>query len=117
MKFVRNTYASQSGTTSFNGPAILCDQLFALSAQIIAGGTLVGSLKLQGSNDAPVNVPGGAAPTATNWSDISGASVSVSSAGVFLIPKTEICYQYIRLVWTRDSGSGNVVINTMQLGI
>jgi len=81
---------------------------FYVSAQIIATGPIVGALKLQASNDNPSNPN---QSPASNWSDIPSATVSVSAAGVFLIPKTDLCYRWIRAVYTHTSGTGTVTVN------
>lgn len=91
--------------------AIPALNLFYCSAQIAATGSAAGTMKLQASNDDPTQ--GNVTPT--NWSDISGATVSVSGAGAFLIPKTDLCYQYIRIVYT-NSGTGTISIVFKALG-
>jgi hypothetical protein len=53
---------------------------------------------MQCSNDNP-NVLG-LSPSATNWSDIPNATISVAGAGTYLIPKFDICYDFLRLVYT-----------------
>lgn len=86
--------------------AIFAANLFACSVQASAvGGSSAGTCKLQASNDAPT--ASNAVPT--NWSDIPSATVSVSAAGAFLIPKTEICYQYVRVVYT-NTGTGTISV-------
>lgn len=85
--------------------------LFQISAQIAATGAGAGTLQLQASNDdseAADFVP-------TNWSNIPNTSVTVSGAGAYLIPNTEICYQWIRAVYT-NSGTGTISVVLKALG-
>lgn len=94
---------SNSPTTGYNygtvtTAAININQVFYVSAQAVVGGaSAAGTMKLQVSNDY-VDNPQVVAPS--NWSDVTGASVSVSGAGVYLIPKTEVCYNWARFVFT-----------------
>lgn len=112
MRQLNEIALSSADLSSANGAAIGSANLFSLSVQVIASGTApVGALKVQISNDAPNTVGG-----PTNWTDISGATVSVTGVGSFLIPKTEICYQWIRLVWTKTSGTGVVTAKLQALG-
>lgn len=69
------------------------------SVQAVVSGTAVGTLKLQASNDIT---------NATNWSDVPSASVAISGAGTYLIPKTELCHSFIRVVYTSTSGVGTL---------
>lgn len=94
--------------------AVPASQLFYISAQVVSTGASTGTLKLQFSNDI-VNpqAPNGAAPT--NWSDITGASVSVTAASVTAILKTEVCYAYIRAVYTHNNGSAGTVSANLQV--
>jgi len=103
---------TQAGA-NVSSSAVFAANLLYCSAQITATGTEVGSLKLQASNDNLDAVP---SSTPTNWSDIPSATVAVSSAGAYLIPSTQICYQYVRLVYTHTSGSGNITAVFKSIG-
>ena len=96
---------------SINGSAIFAANLFSCSVQLAATGSAAGTMKLQASNDE--SNASGFVPT--NWSDISGATVSVSGAGAFLIPKTDLCYQWVRVVYT-NSGTGTISVVFKALG-
>jgi hypothetical protein len=91
--------------------AVNAAYLISMSAQLTATSGAAGTLKVQASNDEPV----AANVTPANWSDLTGASVVVSGAGAFLIPKTDLCYQWIRLVYT-NTGSGNISVILKALG-
>jgi len=99
---------------STNLAAIPLQQKFSVSA--IATFTVndaAGTLKIQVSNDAPVGQqPEYYTPSATSWVDLAGATVTVASGAVAIIPKTDVCYQYMRLVWTRSGGTGSFTVNT-----
>lgn len=94
-------------SVSVNGPAIKAQQLLYVSAQsVITGASPVGNIKLQVSNDPiPVNyLPANYTPT--NWSDV--VTVAVAATGVFLVPKTEICNNWVRIIYARTSGAGAI---------
>lgn len=70
--------------------------------QTVYSGTPTGTLKVQGSNDN------------TNWSDVSGLSVSLSgSSGSSLLSDAAPAYAYVRLFYDATSGSGtlNAILN------
>lgn len=108
---------SAPSSASFNGSSIIADQLIACSAQAVNVGTGVGTVKLQASNDGPgLRVDAKGNPLPTNWNDITGATVAVSGAGPFLIPKIDLGYRYIRAVYTFTSGTGTISVNIATLG-
>lgn len=101
---------TQTGSTTISSP-IASENLLYISVMAVATGTEVGSVRIQVSND---KVAPGFAPV--NFVDLSGATIAVSSAGVYLIPKIELCYQFIRIVYTHTSGSGDITITTKTIG-
>lgn len=125
--------ATNNGGASINGSPIMAGLLMRASAIITVSGaaSLVGTLKLQGSND---NVANGQPPYSspndpTNWADIpnellsvvavastAAVAVSVSAAGSVLLPAQDIAYKWIRAVWTYTSGSGTIVVNVHGIG-
>lgn len=106
--------AAQAVGTTINSVAIPCQDVLQLSAQAVAtGGAVAGTVKLQASLD---NVVIGGVPTPTNWNDIASATVSVTGAGAFLIPKIEICYQWVRVVWTNSGTGGTIAVNVKTVG-
>lgn len=84
--------------------------LISMSLQLVATGAAAGTLKVQASNDNP-QTPG----NPVNFTDISGASVAVSGAGSYLIPQTDLCYEFIRAVYT-NTGAGTLTVNLKALG-
>ncbi len=83
------------------GEALQGDQMLMASAQFVISGTgasaPAGSLKFQYSNTPPqVYYEKTSTQTTLVWTDI-GSPVAVAAAGTFGIPKTEMCYQWVRL--------------------
>lgn len=112
MRQVNDNIVLVQAAATVTTAAIPARELLSVSAQLAATGSAAGTMKLQASNDEPVAA--GAVPT--NWSDISGATVSVSGAGAFLIPKTEVCYQWIRIVYT-NTGTGTISVVFKAIGL
>jgi len=65
-------------------------------------GSPTGTLKLQVSNDDPVN--GGT----QEWNDLADSSISVSAAGIYIFNVSVVFFGWVRLVWTVSSGSGTL---------
>ena len=107
-----NTIPLQAAAT-ISGSAIDAENLFYASAQIAASAGAAGTLKLQASNDENENFIVQFAPV--NWSDIPGASVAVAGPGAYLISQTNMCYQWIRAVYT-NTGSGTISVVVKALG-
>lgn len=110
MRQVNDNIITSQAAATVTTVAIPSQNLFQASAQITATGSAVGTLKMQASNDEPLN---GSAPV--NWSDIPSATVAVAAAGAFLIPKTDLCYQFVRLVYT-NTGTGTISVVFKALG-
>lgn len=96
-----------SGTTVYTSSTPQdTSYIFAGSIQVISTGA-VGTAKVQVSNDKK---------NPANWTDLSGATVSVTGAGSFIIPKFDVCYRFIQVVYTNSSSTGNVTANFEGLG-
>lgn len=97
--------------TTANGTKIDASQLFAISVQAVSTGTSTGTVKMQMSNDMPLN--GDMTPfTPTHWSDIASQTTSLTVAGSYLISKFDLCYQWVRPVFT-FTGNGTQTITTV----
>lgn len=97
--------------------AISTDQVVTMSAQAVVTGTSTGTVKFQGSNDAPGVADSSGNIVVTNWTDIANETVSIAGAGTYLIPKFDICYEWVRLVFTHtNAASGTLTVNTKSLG-
>lgn len=91
-------------------------QVYVSAIQAVFTGSPVGTLKLQVSCDnvAPVQWSSGSAivsnPAANvvNWTDYTGSSQTISAAGNFAWLINPVGFRWIRLVYTKTSGSGNL---------
>lgn len=88
--------------------------LFSMSVQVVAAGAPVGVVKVQVSNDEGSSIPIPFSPT--NWVDLPSISVAISASGNFLIPKFDLCYNYVRIVYTKTSGTGSITAEVKSLG-
>lgn len=93
-----------------NSAAIPTDQLSHCSvvATVTGATSPVGTVKIQASNDP---CPPGFEPqfTPTNWVDVASASVAVSDNGTVQIGVTTIAHRFVRVQYTRTSGSGGTI--------
>lgn len=111
MRQINDNIIPVQTAATITSAAIPALNLFYASAQIAVTGAGAGTLVLQASNDdsqAANFVP-------TNWSPIPSATVTVTGAGAFLIPKTDLCYQWVRLVYT-NTGTGTISVVFKALG-
>lgn len=100
-----------AGTTnaSVNSAAFDASSMFAISGQIVfTDVAATGTAKLQFSNDFSNNGDLGSF-VPTNWNDIPSATVTVTVGSTNAIPMVDVCYQWIRLVWTRTAGAGTLI--------
>lgn len=109
MRFYNDSIINKANA-AINQNSIFVDSKFCrfASAQAVVTGTAAGTLKLQVSNDN--------AATPTNWSDLTGATVSISGVGTYLIPTQNTSYQFIRAVYTAASGVGAITVNLNMVG-
>jgi hypothetical protein len=105
-----NAIPLQTAATVTSGP-IDSRNLFYASAQVSITGSGAGTLVIQASNDDPTVFPF----TPVNWTAIPSATVTTSGAGAYLIPKTDLCYEYVRLVYT-NTGTGTMSVVFKALG-
>lgn len=98
--------SAQSMGGSLNGTAVPVDKAFdgfALQAVISSAVSPVGSLKVQASLD---QVKEGA--NVTNWADIPDTVTAVSAAGTVIWHFDKCHYKWVRIVYTRTSGSATL---------
>jgi hypothetical protein len=101
MRPVNASVLSGADTISVNGSSIVADQLVSASFQATFGDTTAaGAIQIQASNDIPPagNVP--ASFTPTNWSNITGATSTVTAGVAPLILITSVCYRWMRVSYT-----------------
>lgn len=97
--------AANINATVASDPICASFMLQVSAISVVTGSSPVGVISIQASNDIPPN--GQLSPfTPTNWNDI--ATVAVNATGSFVIPKTDTCYEWIRVKYTRTSGSGAI---------
>lgn len=103
-------FAAINAAVSHNSDPIPMEFMLRYSGQaVFSSNTLNGSIQVQVSNDPP----NGAAPS--HWSNL-GSSISVASGALTLIPFTESCYQWARIVWTASSGAGTISLRLFAIG-
>lgn len=107
-----NDLITASAGATFSTAAIPTKFVLYASVQstFSGGGAPLGVLKVQASNDQP------STGDPQNWSDIAGITVNISADGVFFIPKFDLSYEWIRLVYTRTSGTGTASIRIKSIG-
>jgi hypothetical protein len=111
MRQVNDNIIPLQTAATITSAAIPALNLFYCSAQIAATGSAAGTLQLQASNDDLK----GYVTSPVNWSNVPSASVAVSGAGAYLIPQTNLCYQWVRLVYT-NTGTGTISVVFKALG-
>jgi hypothetical protein len=90
------------------------ENVWAFSVQAIATGSPVGAFKLQASSDS--KGPNAREPWASpvNAIDIAGSTASISGADEIIWNVTEVAYSWVRVVYTRTSGTGSL---TARVGV
>ncbi len=108
-----------SVATSFTSAPIPADYMFAFSVQtVVASGTSpTGVLSVEVSND-PASSPTPQSRPPTNWTALSMVTSTITDNGIFLIPRTEITYGWIRLVYVAGMtpGTGLLTANIICQG-
>lgn len=100
-----------SMSASFNLTPVYLGFIINYNIQLVFSGTPNGSFKLQCSNE-----PGRPSATQesertsniTNWTDITGSSQSISAAGDHSWDGQNAGYLWVRVVYTRNSGTGSL---------
>jgi hypothetical protein len=89
--------------STFNGNAISIDKStgFAIAAVVDTASSLNGVLKMQGALTTGT-------PASTDWGDIDGATFTITADGCYLFNMDRQHLTWVRLVWTRTGGTGNV---------
>jgi hypothetical protein len=123
-KALWDQFTLATGTTST--AAFRLENLEGASLQLtVASGTLTGTLTLQGSNDmgGPTSatdqyMPGNtAAPTITNWTDITGSglpwAINLTTGSPFLANLSQLYFRWIRGTFTSTSAGGTTSVVTL----
>jgi hypothetical protein len=113
MKFANEKIISAADmSSSFSSNPILLDQIYGYSFQAIFTGSPNGTFKLQCSND-DVKL----SSSVTVWSDIGSTSQAISASGDLTYNVTAAFYKWVRIVYTRSSGSGSCDIVYFAKGV
>jgi hypothetical protein len=110
---------AQSAAASQTSIKIDSQVMVAASAQaIIAGGTsIVGTLQIQGSNDPCAFGNNAKQFTPVNWTNLLATAIAISGNGAFIIPKMDVSYRWLQVVYTYTSGTGGTItVNFNGLG-
>ena len=103
MKFANEKIISAADmSSSFSSDAILLDQIYGYSFQAVFTGTPNGVFKLQCSNDDVKS-----SSSVVGWSDVGSSSQAISAAGDLFYNIDAAHYKWVRIVYTRSSGSGS----------
>lgn len=105
---------------SFNSPAVNLDNLegYSVSAKWSGGGSPVGILSLQASNNAFIyNKTNNEEDPNAVWTEITGSPYSVSADGSYFWNVADVYYRAFRLVYTRTSGTATASLYIFAKGI
>ena len=96
-------------TASCASYGIKMDTMEIASFQAVMSGSPVGTLKVQLSNDiaTPSNGPDKSL-NVVNWTDYTGSSEAISASGTFVYNLLNSGYGWVRLVYTKTSGTGTL---------
>jgi hypothetical protein len=122
MKFDNFSLTSLDLSASAASEAFYVGSIALFAVQVVAsgGGTPAGTFKLQASCDPGLPSAGTRTLQAngvTNWTDISGASDAITDDGVSLFNVADPGYTFVRVVWTRTSGTGTGAIRVHVKGV
>ncbi len=115
---MRNTQVKiLSGVDSGNvtGAAFDVGQVVSASFTPVCGdATAAGTVKIQCSNDLVVN-GNRATFVPTNWNDITNATSAITSGAGPAIVIGNMCFSYIRAVYTSSSGGSTTIVVNMNV--
>ncbi len=126
MRFVPKQLANATSMgASFKSNGVDLNQIVVYSVEAVwTGGTADGTLNLEVSNDdvpvaAATGNPVGTNPAANvvNWVTYTGSSTTVSGAGNFLWNCLDAGYRWVRVSYTRSSGTGSCSIQYSGKGV
>lgn len=108
-QFLTNGDLSLASLTS---PVADCTNMLGFSIQAVTTGSGVGVLAVEGSNQPEVNTSFTGNIPSTSWTTI--VSANVSAPGSIMINVSDTFYRWVRVVYTRTSGTGT--INAILMG-
>lgn len=114
MNAVANTTGAKV-SSALDAANLMSGSVQAFFSDAAAAGTLV----IQGSNDPYEQLSGSIPPQ--NWTNVPGATATVSSGGSVLIPLNASSWsapcRWLRVQWTRSAGAGTITVNGMFQGL
>jgi hypothetical protein len=111
MRTVTYTAIEAEPSTSLTSAAIPVDQATQTTVVVTLDSTTgAGTVSIEASNDDPSSAFPVGEFVPTNWVAVPNASVAVSGDGQYLVPLTNLAFQFIRVVFTRTSGSGGTLV-------
>lgn len=113
MRNVPVTLLSAADDVTRTGSAYFVGQVVAASFIPVFGDVAAaGTVKLQGSNEAPVGDPNSYVPSSASWKDIPSASSTITAGVGPAVTLANLNFQYIRAVFTQSAaGSTTVVVS------
>lgn len=117
MRNLQATILSGASSGSVTGSAIDVGQTMSASFQVVTAAVdAAGTVKIQISNDNPgangLAVQGSFVPT--NWSDLTSATITVASGAGAPLVLPNMCFRWIRAIYTR-SGGGSAAVITIEM--
>lgn len=107
---------SQTNTGTIHSAVI--DSNFLVSGSIQAAftdGTAAGTLKLEGSNDAPSAITSGGTPVPVNWNTVANgtinATATIASGATTTISMQWLNSRWLRVTWTQSGGAGTITVS------
>jgi hypothetical protein len=106
----------QSMGGDYTSSPVYLNQIAMGSIEAVWTGSPVGEIKLQVSVNHKEAANGGVAVAGT-WTDYTNSEYSMTTAGSVVWNLSNIGYQYIRVVYTRTSGTGTLNVFGMGKGV
>jgi hypothetical protein len=104
--------ASVSMGATATSDAIRIENIGAYALQMVwsGGGAPNGTFKLQGSNDLGPQPPTSTSTvqSVANWTDLANSSQTISADGDHMWNVSQAGYRWVRVVYTRSSGTGTM---------
>lgn len=94
-------------------PPVYVGEAYNYSIQLVFTGTPGGSFSLQASNDTgsiDATHPDVSTHGVMNWTDVQDSPVTVAAAGDLMYDVRIAGYNYVRVIYTRTSGTGTITV-------
>jgi len=118
---VTNKVIVPAGTvmnTTINSQAIDMQQLWGCAIQAVFTATPTGTFKIQASSDPATSYNSGngqGANPIVNWTDVANSSYAVTASGNYMWNIFDVCYNWVRLVYTDTSGGTSTATLMVQI--